>query len=124
MEIPFKLIRTVDGRVKSGKSNELVELKLSDGSVKKIYSGYEGYWSTRIRESLVPAATSEKAAVPTAPVASAIAASSITKIATAPNTSRVVEVQEAADVSEQLNETHEFASEPEISMTSYSIELD
>ena len=54
VDIPYKAIKEIEGRVSSKKSNQLVEIALKDGSVKKLYSGFDGYWSTRLRADLVP----------------------------------------------------------------------
>ncbi|MBV5349741.1 hypothetical protein JZU71_00810, partial [bacterium] len=54
IDIPFKTVIECHGRVKSGKANELVEITMKDGKVKKIYTSSDGYWDTRIRDDLAP----------------------------------------------------------------------
>jgi len=63
VDIAYKRVLTFDGRVDSHESNELVEVLLTNGKYKQVYSSDSGYWSTRIREDLVPAQFEVKKAV-------------------------------------------------------------
>ena len=54
LEIAYKVVSECSGRLANHLSNQLIELKLADGTIKKVYTSYDGFWETRVREDLTP----------------------------------------------------------------------